>query len=95
MLELLDPDENVPDNFGGISVEGISHAGGCRTSRFSLDSFLSVPHLRFMKIDVEGMELDVLRGAESLLTKFGPVLYVENDRPAKSAALIQFLLAFA
>jgi len=93
MLELADLDESVPQNIGGVSVEAISRTGGFKTSQFSLDSFLSVPRLRFMKLDVEGMELDVLRGSESLLAKLGPMLYVENDRPAKSAALIQFLLA--
>jgi FkbM family methyltransferase len=93
MLELADLDEDTPINFGGVAVDAISHPGELKTPQFALDSFLSVPRLRFMKLDVEGMELDVLRGAEKLLAKFAPVLYVENDRPAKSAALIQFLLA--
>jgi hypothetical protein len=44
-----------------------------------------------IKIDVEGMELDVLRGATELLKKLRPGLYVENDRPDKSEELIEFL----
>jgi FkbM family methyltransferase len=90
-LQLVDLDETVPQNIGGVAVEAISHPGGGRTSQFALDGFLSVSRLRFMKIDVEGMELEVLQGAERLLAEFAPVLYVENDRPAKSSALIQFL----
>jgi FkbM family methyltransferase len=91
MLELADLNETVPQNIGGVSVEALSHTGGCKTPQMALDNFLTVSRLRFMKIDVEGMELEVLRGAQGLLEKFSPVLYVENDRPANSSALLQFL----
>ena len=40
-----------------------------------------------MKIDVEGMEGEVLAGASSTIARFRPQLYVENDRREKSAAL--------
>ena len=42
-----------------------------------------------MKIDVEGMEQEVLAGCTFLIRQFQPVLYVENDRPEKSEALIR------
>jgi hypothetical protein len=32
----------------------------------------------FVKIDVEGMELQVMRGAEQLLRSFRPILYFET-----------------
>jgi len=44
-----------------------------------------------MKIDVEGMERNVLQGARSTIENFKPALYVENDRSKKSAALITYL----
>lgn len=43
----------------------------------------------FLKIDVEGMEEDVLKGAVGLLATLSPVLYVENDRKEKSESLIR------
>jgi hypothetical protein len=55
-----------------------------------LDS-LDLPACHFVKADVEGMELSVLRGAEQTLRRHRPLLYVENDRQASSPALIEYL----
>ena len=52
-----------------------------------LDS-LSVPRLDLIKVDVEGMEQDVLAGAQKTFDKHQPVLFIENNQPALSAALI-------
>jgi len=43
----------------------------------TLDSFKIEPDL--IKVDVEGMELDVLHGAVKTLVEFKPMLYVETD----------------
>src|SRR5258708_2093762 len=45
-----------------------------------------------LKIDVEGMEGEVVAGAEKTIARFRPALYVENDRDKHSAALIRQLL---
>ena len=45
-----------------------------------------------MDRDVEGMEKDVLSGAAKTIARSLPVLYLENDRPEKSPALIQHLI---
>ena len=45
-----------------------------------------------LKADVEGMELDVMRGAAQTLSRFRPLLYLENDRREKSPALLEHLL---
>lgn len=47
--------------------------------------------LRLLKVDVEGMEHAVLSGAREVIRKFRPILYVENDRVEKSAALIELI----
>jgi len=77
-------------NFGGLSLGDYSE--GDRVSVITVDS-LEVPACHMVKIDVEGMESDVIAGAEQTIRRFRPVLYVENDRQEKSAALIGQLLA--
>ncbi len=53
---------------------------------------LDLPACHLIKVDVEGMELEVLKGAEATIRRHKPVLYVENDREDKSAALNAFIL---
>jgi hypothetical protein len=56
-----------------------------------LDTYrLSSCHV--IKIDVEGMERDVLEGAQATLAEHRPLLYVENDRSEKSKQLVDWLL---
>jgi len=83
----LDPERNT--NFGGLSLG--TGGGGMSVPCMVLDGFLSLPRLRLLKIDVEGMESEVLAGASSLISKFKPLLYLENDRIEKSEALIRQL----
>ena len=47
-----------------------------------------LPSLRLLKIDVEGMEVDVLLGARRTIVTHRPIIYVENDRRENSARLI-------
>jgi FkbM family methyltransferase len=47
--------------------------------------------LNFLKADVEGMELDVLRGAEKTIERCRPFIYVENDRPQNTETLCSWL----
>jgi FkbM family methyltransferase len=50
--------------------------------------------VRLIKIDVEGMESDVLKGAKRIITNDRPVLYLENNTPGtpESKALIQQIM---
>lgn len=52
-----------------------------------LDEYLPLLHdLAMVKVDVEGMELDVLRGAERTIDQWHPALYVEvSDEEAQQA----------
>jgi hypothetical protein len=47
-----------------------------------------------MKVDVEGMECDVLAGAGETIRRCQPALYVENDRTDQSERLISLILGF-
>jgi len=77
-------------NFGGVSVNDFT--AGSKVPRVTLDADLDLDRLALIKIDVEGMELEVLRGAAALIARFDPALYVENDRIERSEALIRHLL---
>jgi FkbM family methyltransferase len=83
-------DYAVVQNFGSLSLGNWSE--GDRVPMITVDS-LHLPACHLMKIDVEGMEAEVLAGAAQTIRQFRPVLYVENDRQEKSAALICQLLA--
>jgi FkbM family methyltransferase len=83
----LDPTRR--NNFGGVSLTGA--AQGLGVDCVALDRFVSLPRLRLVKIDVEGMEADVLAGGQRLIEKFRPILYVENDRVEKSEALLHLI----
>jgi FkbM family methyltransferase len=77
-------------NFGGISM---GNSGPGETVPLTTIDSLGLQRCGLIKIDVEGMELDVLVGAMTTLRQFRPRLYVENDRIEKSRALIEHLLA--
>ena len=76
-------------NFGGISMENWQE--GERVPLVSVDS-LGLTRCHLIKIDVEGMEGEVIAGATRTIGQLRPVLYLENDRQEKSAALIRQLL---
>jgi FkbM family methyltransferase len=43
-----------------------------------LDDFGPIPHLKFIKCDVEGHELSVFRGGERLLRSYRPLIQLES-----------------
>lgn len=76
-------------NFGGVSVR--ASEGGESVSQVTLDNLLDnaqISQLKLLKVDVEGMEIGVIQGAKEIISKFKPILYVENDRQVQSGSLI-------
>jgi FkbM family methyltransferase len=47
--------------------------------------------IALLKVDVENMEFEVLKGAEKLIRKFQPILYVENERREESQELVDYI----
>ncbi|MBL8200610.1 MAG: FkbM family methyltransferase [Chromatiales bacterium] len=92
MLRMSDPDPDQANNFGGAQVEMLAGAPQAPpVARVALDDFLDVGGLKLVKIDVEGMEAQVLRGARRTLDRFRPLLYVENAFADKSPELVSVL----
>lgn len=89
--ELLVPDVDYSrlGNFGGISL-GRSSGGSDSVPVVTIDS-MGLSQLRLLKADVEGMELEVLRGAVATIRRCRPILYLENDQKDRSAALFEFV----
>lgn len=81
-------DYATENNFAGLSLGHYQH--GEKVRMLTIDS-LELARCDFMKIDVEGMELEALKGARRTIARFKPALYVENDREEKSAVLIDYL----
>ena len=75
--------------FGTLALGGSDK--GDEVPLTTLDSVAFAARCDLIKIDVEGMELDVLAGAQKTIERFRPILYVENDRADSSPALIRAL----
>jgi FkbM family methyltransferase len=79
-------------NFGGIALSSKPEEKSESVEVVTLDSQIGDRRCDLVKVDVEGMEEDVIRGAKNLINKRRPILYVENDRPERSQSLVALLL---
>jgi FkbM family methyltransferase len=88
-VPMLDPGKS--NNFGGLSLLGATQ--GEVVPLRTLDS-LGLAACHVLKLDLEGMEVEALRGAPTLVQQHRPAMYVENDRRERSAELISLLLSW-
>lgn len=94
------PDYNKHCSFGSISLRNLdpdgtekigqtidySDAAMTRIATIKLDS-LNLPRCDFIKIDVEGMEVDVLDGAAETIARCKPIIMVEMLKCDKEAVV--------
>lgn len=78
---------DTPDNLGGQHLA----LGDGDLEVAPLDSFSFDRPVQVMKIDVEGMELDVLQGATQLIARDRPLLYVECTTEAEYRVIARYL----
>jgi hypothetical protein len=76
--------QRFPDNYGKTRV---SSQGDVKVPLQRLDD-LNLPPADFIKIDVEGFELQVLQGGEQYIKLSYPVLVVEQETRAEAHALL-------
>lgn len=81
-------------NSGAASVVPMRESGTVEVQKVTVDMWFNTdaPRLDLLKVDVEGHELHVLRGARKTIAKYQPIIYVENDRPELSVELITMMM---
>jgi FkbM family methyltransferase len=77
-------------NFGGLGIGDKSPYGDISVDCNTLDSF-GFENVGFIKIDVEGYELEVLQGGRETILRDKPIMYIEDDRAHKSRALRAYI----
>ena len=90
-----------PGNFGAVTLrpvpidnlnKGFSVDSVNQVQCWRLDDFLAGDErVQLIKIDVEGMELEVLCGAQELITRCRPIIYCEMNQKTTGDALIAHL----
>jgi FkbM family methyltransferase len=78
-------------NFGGVSCNTLSRSNGAIPVPVETVDTYQYPNVGLMKIDVEGYEELVLRGAVKTIARCSPILYLEDNREDKRESLHAFL----
>ncbi len=98
VLQLPDLQMHVPGNYGAFSFKRLDEAFYKQCNWLNVDVIriddLQMAACDFIKIDVEGMEMDVLDGAADTIEKQRPILYIEDDRPESVPLLLERLKKF-
>ncbi|MGK8795141.1 FkbM family methyltransferase [Burkholderia cenocepacia] len=76
-------------DFGSVSLVDGHAADGSPTPVVALDS-LGLPRLDFLKLDIEGMEIDALRGARRLIETHLPWCWIEYWKVGEAAIIATF-----
>lgn len=79
----------VTANFGSLSLGTWDRGESIPVE--TIDS-LNLTFCHFVKVDVEGMEVEALQGARATIMRCRPIVHVENERSNRSKALIEFLM---
>ncbi|MFH5925952.1 FkbM family methyltransferase [Roseomonas xinghualingensis] len=98
-INVPEPDYHLPSSYGSLELrrreqtefigQSIDYTAGTDTAVIPIDAF-QLPRLDLIKIDVEGMEIDVLEGAADTIRRCRPQMVIEvikSDRVAIGAIL--------
>lgn len=75
-IAIATPNYSEAQDFGLFSLAEQHVRPTCNINQVSIDS-LNLPRLDFLKIDVEGLEIDVLKGSEKTLETHQPWCWIE------------------
>ena len=100
------PDYASEENFGGISfanaasdtrlaifrwLDRLSGSTAASIPVVTLDDLFRNKKVSFIKLDIEGMELDALRGARELIDRCQPVISFEQNSTARLSETCDYL----
>ncbi|KWA08312.1 FkbM family methyltransferase [Burkholderia cepacia] len=88
-MKVPDVDYGQDADFGQVSLVGAHAEGGTPTPVVRLDA-LGLSRLDFLKLDVEGMEIDALRGARRLIETHLPWCWVEYWKVGEAPIIATF-----
>jgi FkbM family methyltransferase len=98
-LDIPVPDYSLPASFGSLELrqtknsefigQTINPDRNQKVSMLTIDS-LALTRLDFIKIDIEGMEMEALEGGRATIEQHKPVMLIESIKTDK-AALLKFL----
>lgn len=74
-------------NYGEFKINDDTNVG-IDTNIVTLDKYINLNRFNLIKLDVEGLEIDVLEGAKKLLKKHKPFLYVEFNNKSGNDQLL-------
>lgn len=92
-LYFTPPDYTQENNFGAVELGSERAPQDQAVPCVRLDEHLAGVHVGLIKVDVEGLELEVFKGSQQLIQRCRPILYFENDRLHLSEALISWVQA--
>ncbi len=94
-LRIPVPNYLAPGSFGSLELresdsnefigQAIDYSEKLATVRLMTVDSLNLPRLDLIKIDVEGMEVEVLQGAQATLARFRPIVMVEHLKASREA----------
>ncbi|NTX30697.1 FkbM family methyltransferase, partial [Burkholderia pyrrocinia] len=88
-MKVPDIDYGKDADFGTVSLVDSQSAGGTPTPVVRLDS-LGLPRLDFLKLGIEGMEVDALRGACRLIETHLPWCWIEYWKVGEAPIIATF-----
>ncbi|HEY8602986.1 FkbM family methyltransferase [Tsuneonella suprasediminis] len=87
-IKVPDLDPYIENNFGGIELGPEVHGNSVPLTTIDQMNF---QQLDFLKMDIEGMECEALKGATETIRRFRPIIYVEADRQERFTELYTIL----
>ena len=96
--EVIMPDYST-DNIGMAQIKIVRKKSDVSVNIKTLDSIIETinedyKNIGMIKIDVEGMELDVLKGAKEILLKQRPHLFIEAKNNLEFQKIYNYLIKF-
>lgn len=82
-------DLDVEENFGGLELMGCENDAGKQVQIMPLDDIVT-DRLDFVKIDVEGMEGEVLAGLKKSIADYSPIILAECSSLARAICVLGF-----